>query len=445
MAAVILQKTLPTPASTPRGDTISPQTPPRRIIQEFESGQGSAAQHAALIPSSHQQDEDSCRESSEGVAGGGQPYQACCEVAEESIPEQTAGAFPVATPKDCVLADTDGGPEHSAPQRDGRLSRQAAQVAATLISQQLDTPNYRPRKRKYAPEVSDASNATLTTASDAAVTGTESPGPDVPRLCDSPSPPSRNDNSHDNQSHLSRSDRRCIPVSPVASSLSSPSPLEIVGSPAPSPCEGQPSAPDVLPAEFAVLREDLRAKGPMIGNEETVEHLWHVVNYMKASDASPVGSDPSVEASSTSATDERLRVLKTCITREEQNEERLKSAKSLARLRKRVYLVELIGNYIDEKEVWNAWKAEPRRKRRKIGRRLSPLGRYTNLLFPETMGWKDTRSGTTKAALRQQAKNKLEYWVSLGEPLVMLARRYGVGVLAVLPKKMTDRGWVNPF
>jgi hypothetical protein len=76
-----------------------------------------------------------------------------------------------------------------------------------LISQQLDTPNYRPRKRKYAPEVSDASKSTLTTASDAAVAGTESPGPDGSRLCNFPFPPSRNENSHDEQPHLSRSDR----------------------------------------------------------------------------------------------------------------------------------------------------------------------------------------------------------------------------------------------
>lgn len=182
----------------------------------------------------------------------------------------------------------------------------------------------------------------------------------------------------------------------------------------------------------------------MIGDEETVEYLWHVVNYIKESDPSPVGnaaSNPSVDASSTSATDERLRVLKTYIIREEQNEGRLRLAKSLARLRKRLYLVELIGNYIDEHEAWNVWKARPRRKKRKTKGRLSPLSRYTDLLFPETIGWKDTRPGETeaskaaRAALREQAKNTLEYWISLGEPLVMLARRNGIGI----PKKMSDK------
>lgn len=98
VAAVTLQKILPTPAPTPRGSTVSPQTPPRRITQEFEGGQGSAAQHTTPIPSGHHQDGDSRHESSEGVEGGGQPYQACYEAAEESIPKQTAGdALHVAT------------------------------------------------------------------------------------------------------------------------------------------------------------------------------------------------------------------------------------------------------------------------------------------------------------------------------------------------------------
>jgi hypothetical protein len=52
-----------------------------------------------------------------------------------------------------------------------------------------------------------------------------------------------------------------------------------------------------------------------------MEYLWHIVNYMKGSDPSPVGravSDTSVDGLSTSATNERLCVLNTYIIREEQ-------------------------------------------------------------------------------------------------------------------------------
>jgi hypothetical protein len=130
-----------------------------------------------------------------------------------------------------------------------------------LISQQLDTPNYRPRKRKHAPELSDASNSALTTASDAAVAGTQGQGPDASRLRDSPPPPGPDDDSQDKQLHLSGSGRGCIPISPASAS---PNPLESASSPAPSTHEGQSPSSDVLPAEFAGLKEVLRAKGPTI-------------------------------------------------------------------------------------------------------------------------------------------------------------------------------------
>ncbi|OBT70956.1 hypothetical protein VF21_10048 [Pseudogymnoascus sp. 05NY08] len=69
----------------------------------------------------------------------------------------------------------------------------AAEVAATLISQQLDAPSYRPRRRKHAPGVSNASNSALTTATDDTVAGTQSPGYGALRICGSPSPLSRNE------------------------------------------------------------------------------------------------------------------------------------------------------------------------------------------------------------------------------------------------------------
>lgn len=83
---------------------------------------------------------------------------------------------------------------------------------------------------------------------------------------------------------------------------------------------------------------------------------------------------------------------------------------------------------MDEHEAWEAWKAQTRRKRRMTKSPLCPMSRYTDLLYSETIEWKDTRSGETKASkstwefLREQAENKLEYWISLGghQPVIAL-------------------------
>lgn len=95
----------------------------------------------------------------------------------------------------------------------------------------------------------------------------------------------------------------------------------------------------------------------MIGDQDTVEQLWHIINYMSTNDPSPaneVKSIPSAKDSPLSARDTRNYLLGTYITREKENEELFRSAKSHARLRRRVFLVELIGNYLDEKEAWKA-------------------------------------------------------------------------------------------
>lgn len=255
-----------------------------------------------------------------------------------------------------MLAGIDGGPDHSHLSErvavPGRLLRwQAAQVAATLISQQLGTPNYRPPKRKHVPEVSDASSSTLTTALDDAVSGTAGQDPDASTLCDSSSSPSPNDNSQDKQPDLLGSDRGCIPTSPASASLNRP---ESASSPAPSTHEGPPQSHDVLPAEFANLKHELRAIGTMIGNKESVEHLWHIFNHMRVAGPSQggiAGLDPLVESSPTSISDERIRVLGTYLTREEQNQGQLRVAKSLSVLRRRLILVELIDNYLLEHEA----------------------------------------------------------------------------------------------
>jgi hypothetical protein len=162
---------------------------------------------------------------------------------------------------------------------------------------------------------------------------------------------------------------------------------------------------------------------------------------MRTTGPSQAGSGGLEESSLKLVTDERIRVLGTYITREEQNQGRLRLAKSLSVLRKRLYLVELIGNYLDEHEAWEAWKDEPKSKRRKTKGPRPSLNRYTDILFPQTKGWKDVQPGETEASkaaravLRKQAKNALEYRISLGKALVMLTRQNGIGILGVVPEK----------
>lgn len=452
MAACTIRKSLYTPAATPRGSTVPPQTPPQRITQEFESGQGSAAQHTTPIPTSNPQGEDSLSELSEGLEGGGQPHQAHHEAAEEPIPEQTGDSLPLTTPEDGVLSGINGGPDHAPAQREGRPSRQAAQVAATLISQQLDTPNCRPPKRKYVPEASEAPSSALTTASGDTVSGTPEQGPDV-NYSSSPSP---NVNSQDRQLDLLRSDQGSIPTSPAPASLSRP---EGASNPATSTREGPPQSHDVLPAEFANLSEELRAAGTMVGSKESVEHLWHIFDHMRVAGTSRAGItrlDPLVESSPTSISDERIRVLGTYLTREEQNQSHLRGAKALSVLRGRLILVELIDNYLVEHEAWKAWtsgnddndendeneeNAVTGSKRRKTEAPRCPLDRYTDILYPDTKGWDVARPSDTIAskASRKQVKAKLNYRIRIGKPLVMMARQNGMAVLGVLSKKMTER------
>jgi hypothetical protein len=103
-----------------------------------------------------------------GVENGRRQYQAYCEDAEESETEQTGGNFlPVDSLEDSALADTGGGPENSVAQQNRRPSRQAAQAAVTLISQQLEIAQYRPCKRKHGPKGPEASNCDHTEAMDA--------------------------------------------------------------------------------------------------------------------------------------------------------------------------------------------------------------------------------------------------------------------------------------
>jgi hypothetical protein len=40
---------------------------------------------------------------------------------------------------------------------------------------------------------------------------------------------------------------------------------------------------------------------------------------------------------------------------------------------------------------------------------------------------------------REKAKECLEYWIRLGEPLARMVQRFGHGILLLLPEKLTDK------
>jgi hypothetical protein len=141
--------------------------------------------------------------------------------------------------------------------------------------------------------------------------------------------------------------------------------------------------------------------------------------------------------------DRRLQQLRFLIESQIKKEETLKTLKMVARVLKRVYLVELTASYMEENQ---AKKAASKTRRKKDLPRLSPMDRFTDLLFPETMKFKNQRTSRNKGRQvsqkvgcpRQAAKRTLEYWIRLGEPLVRMVQRFGHGTLLLLPEDLTD-------
>jgi hypothetical protein len=186
--------------------------------------------------------------------------------------------------------------------------------------------------------------------------------------------------------------------------------------------------------------------------------LWHVFNYIatqKSRSDSPSGGGSYAAPATppTSISDERLRVLGRYIVRDEETLDKARSVTLLARLSKRVHLAELAGRYNEEKHALEAAEkqalkaAERKRKRGKELRQQSLKDRYTDLLFPETIGQRAKRTSKPKERRgkpqednpRGAAKGKVEYWIRLGTPLAIMTQRNGVGSLAVLPKNLTDK------
>ncbi len=144
-----------------------------------------------------------------------------------------------------------------------------------------------------------------------------------------------------------------------------------------------------------------------------------------------IRSQPTISAS-----DQRLRGLKSRIVRDEKAEKTIKHLRVAVRISKRMALVELIGRYIEESE---AWKAMPKKRRKMQLPGSSPKDRFTDLLFPETIKYKDEQLGKKKNGLREKAKQKIDYWIRLREPLARIAQRFGCAILSLVTEKLNDK------
>jgi hypothetical protein len=156
------------------------------------------------------------------------------------------------------------------------------------------------------------------------------------------------------------------------------------------------------------------------------------------------------------AEDRRLKQLKFLIEDGLQKEKSLKASRWVLQILKRIYLAELAAKYEAEKYVSN----EPGRP--------SAKERFTDLLFPHTIkykpkegkqgkegkkGRKGKRARKKRARkvsdqkgqqvsgeeVRESSKKTLEYWLRLGKPLWRMSQCYGLGILVVLPKVVTEK------
>lgn len=130
-------------------------------------------------------------------------------------------------------------------------------------------------------------------------------------------------------------------------------------------------------------------------------------------------------------------------------EKSLDIPKTVFQVLRRIALVELTAKYEEDIE---AEKAMPKKRGRP-----SVTERYVDLLFPHAIKYKSKNAGKGKKGgkkgrkvsdqksqqvseedVRESAEKTFEYWIRLGRPLWRMSRRYGLGILVVLPKEVTE-------
>ncbi|OBT60235.1 hypothetical protein VE03_10210 [Pseudogymnoascus sp. 23342-1-I1] len=201
----------------------------------------------------------------------------------------------------------------------------------------------------------------------------------------------------------------------------------------PSATESATKLPEGESDRFVELLADLRAKLHTIGDEST---LATIMDYAEYTANPPTSADYCADTleeyqNPDTTSDQRFRVLRNRIVRDEAEEEIVKYLRFNIRISKLFALAELSIRYSEEKE---ARSAVPRKRRKKELPRLSPKDRFTNLLFPEIGNIEE--EGERNVA-RKEAKGTFSYWITLGKPLAEMTQRFGSLILLILPENLT--------
>ena len=167
----------------------------------------------------------------------------------------------------------------------------------------------------------------------------------------------------------------------------------------------------------------------MIGDEST---LAAIMDYMDYTANPPPSADYCADTLEDyqGPSDQRFRVLRNRIVRDEAEEEIVKYLRVSTCISKLFALAELSIRYTAAKDT---------KKRQKKGLPqelplLSPRDLSTDLLFPEiaNIEGEEERNNT-----RDTAKGTFSYWITLGDPLAEVAKRFGSLTLSILPENLT--------
>ncbi|OBT54779.1 hypothetical protein VE04_03468 [Pseudogymnoascus sp. 24MN13] len=178
---------------------------------------------------------------------------------------------------------------------------------------------------------------------------------------------------------------------------------------------------------------ELRAKLRTIGDESALAALMDYVNYTANPPPSADYCADTLEdyQGPDTTSDQRFRVLKNRIVRDEAEKEITKYLRVSFRISKRFALAELSIRYTEAKE---ARSAVPKKRRGKEFPGLSPRGLFTDSLFPELANIEGEKERHKE---REAAKAKFSSWITQGDPLAELAKRFGSLVLTILPENLT--------
>jgi hypothetical protein len=191
---------------------------------------------------------------------------------------------------------------------------------------------------------------------------------------------------------------------------------------------------------FAELDLDLRLKIQSIADVETLKWAWEYLNIMRnptlhvSNKANEDISRQMRNLNTVETSDQWLRELRDHIERDEETKKSLKVSSRKSQVSERLHLATLIGRFIKERD---AWKTAPKKRRKPNEIRLSPMDRFVNGLFPETMTYKGEHISQEKKEKRLAAKQKFARWIRCGEPWAEMVQRFGNGIILLVPHKLS--------